>query len=392
MRVGIFHNRYIHRGGEDVVVDQEIELLSKAGHEVHVHQVDNREEIARSPLGPLRTAFRARWNPKTVRDVGVFLDAHPIDVAHIHNYFPVLSPSLHATLHGNGVPVVQSLHNFRLLCANGYFLRDERSCEDCVSRGPWNAVKHGCYRGSRVQTAVWAELTAHHRRRGTWESCVDLFLAPSEFARGKLLQTGIPAEQLRVVPNPVLDPGPSNTRGEGAVFVGRLSREKGVHLLIEAWRELDGVPLRIVGAGPESEKLRVQASGMPHVEFLGERPRDGVFAALCAAGFFVAPSDWYEVFGLTVLEAMACGRAAVVPRTTALAELIEPERTGLCFERGDVAALARACRTLAGDPERTHEMGLRARERYEEAFAPDACLAHLESAFESVMRESSSRT
>ena len=192
---------------------------------------------------------------------------------------------------------------------------------------------------------------------------------------------------MRVVPNPVLDPGPSDTHGEGAVFVGRLSREKGVHLLIEAWRELDGVPLRIVGTGPESERLRVQASGMPHVEFLGERPRDGVSAAMCAAAFVVAPSDWYEVFGLTVLEAMACGRAAVAPLATALAELIEPERTGLCFERGDVEALARACHTLVSDPERTREMGLRARERYEDAFAPDACLAHLESAFESVMWE-----
>jgi len=385
MRVGIFHNRYIHRGGEDSTVDLEVDLLSKAGHDVILHCVDNRVEIARSPLGPLRAALRARWNPRTVDDISRMLDTTPIDVAHVHNSFPVLSPSLHTTLHERGIPVVQSLHNFRMLCANGYFLRDERSCEDCVARGPWNAARHGCYRGSRLQTAVWAEMTAYHRRRGTWQSCVDVFLAPSQLARDKLLQTGIPVERFRVVPNCVLDPGPCGARGEGAVFVGRLSREKGVHLLIEAWRELPGVPLRIVGTGPESDRLRAQAAGMPNVEFLGEQPRSAVFATLSGAAFAVAPSDWYEIFGLSVLEAMACARPVVVSRGTALEELIEPGLSGLCFERGDVASLARACRELISDPERTHEMGALARRRYEERFGSDRYVASLEAIFAEVM-------
>jgi len=156
MRVGIFHNRYFERGGEDVAADAEAALLGKAGHQVHRFTADNRETLTRSPLAPVRTAFTAHWNPETPRQVDAFLDAHPVDVAHVHNFFPVLSPSLHWALARRGVPVVQTLHNYRLLCANGLFLRDGKPCEDCVTRGPWNALRHGCYRGSRAQTAVWA--------------------------------------------------------------------------------------------------------------------------------------------------------------------------------------------------------------------------------------------
>jgi glycosyltransferase involved in cell wall biosynthesis len=386
VRIGLFHNRYRYRGGEDTAVEMEAELLAKAGHEVHVLRVDNRAEIGESALGALRTGLRARWNPATPKRVEDFLAEHPVDVAHVHNYFPVLSPSLHAALRACDVPVMQSLHNFRLLCANGYFLRDGRPCEDCVSRGPWNAVRHGCYRGSRLQTAVWSEMTAHHRRRMTWHACVDLFVTPSRFARSRLLQTGIPPERLRVLPLPVLDPGPPSPIGEGALFVGRLSREKGVDLLIDAWRRLEGYPLDIVGVGPEQERLRERAAGVPGVRFVGELSRDRVLAAMADAAFVVAPSCWYEIFGLTVLEAMACGRAVVVSDPTALSELVDPEHSGLLVERGDVESLAQACRALAFDAARTKEMGRRARHRYLREFGLDQCLARHEDAFLSIMR------
>ncbi|HVN40481.1 MAG TPA: glycosyltransferase [Myxococcota bacterium] len=388
MRVAIFHNRYFERGGEDVAADAEAALLAKAGHEVHRFTVDNREAITGSRLGPVKTALGAHWNPDTPPQVDAFLDAHPVDVAHVHNFFPVLSPSLHWALARRSVPVVQTLHNYRLLCANGMFLRDGKPCEECVSRGPWNALRHGCYRGSRAQTAVWARATAHHRRRRTWESAVSLFTTPSEFARRKLLQAGLAEERVVTKPNPVPDPGPPAPMGEGAVFVGRLSHEKGVDLLLEAWRAMAGAPLAIVGAGPEESRLRAQADDIAGVRFLGAQEHAHALAAIAAAAFVVVPSRWYEVFPMAALEALACGRALVVPRETALAEIVEPGRTGLHFAFGDAADLARACRELLHALPFTRALGEEARGLYEDVYADGPALGRLEAVYERALRES----
>jgi glycosyltransferase involved in cell wall biosynthesis len=380
MRVAIFHNRYRHRGGEDSVVDFEAELLRKAGHEVRMFVVDNRDEIARSPagvLGALRVGMNARWNERSAARVRAFLDAEAVDVAHVHNFFPLLTPAVHAAIGERGVPVVQTLHNYRLLCANGMFLRQDRPCEDCVERGPWNAVRHACYRGSRVQTAVWADQTQHHRRLGTWPKRVDLFTTPSAFAREKLLAAGLPPDRLVVKGNAVDDPGTATAAGRGGVFVGRLSREKGVHLLLEAWRNFAGEPLTIVGSGPEAAALRRAAADIPGVCFLGRVGRERVFEALREAAFSIVPSLWYENFPVTVAESLACGRAVVAASPTALDEFVDHGRNGLRFELGSVDGLAAACGELLSDPARTAEMGLEARADYEDHLTPEASLAAL---------------
>jgi len=373
MRIAIFHNRYVYRGGEDSVVDTEVELLRKAGHDVHLFTVDNREAIAGSPLGALRAGLRARWNAEMHRRVGAFVRKESIEVGHIHNFFPVLSPSVHAALSEAGIPVVQTLHNYRLLCANGMFLRKERTCEDCVVRGPWNAVRHGCYRGSRLQTAVWADHTAANRRRGTWQQHVDCFTVPSAFAREKLLAADLPPERVVVKPNSVPDPGEPQMAGQGAVFIGRLAREKGVHLLIEAWREMGGAPLLIAGTGPEEIHLREQAADVSGVRFLGEIDGGGVISALQAAAFTIVPSIWYENFPVSLAEAMACGRPSVAASPSALDEFVDHGRTGLRFESGNARSLAAACAEMIRNPERTASMGREARADYEDRLTPAAC-------------------
>lgn len=382
MRVAIFHNRYIYRGGEDGVVDMEAELLRKAGHEVQLFIVDNRDEIAGSALGALRAGLRARWSPAVYDRVTAFLKRSPADVGHVHNFFPLLSPAVHAAISDLRIPVVQTLHNYRLLCANGMFLRRERPCEDCVQRGPWNAVRYGCYRGSRLQTAVWAEQTALHRRLGTWQRCVDLFTTPSEFARRKLLAAGLSPERVVVKANPAADPGEPTFGGRGAVFVGRISREKGAHLLLEAWRSFGGHPLTIVGTGPEEADLRRRSATIPGVRFLGEVDRDRVYTALREASFAVVPSICYETSTIAVAEAMACGRATVAARPTAIDEFVEHGRTGLHFDSGDVASLADACRILLADPARAEAMGREARACYEERLTPEASVARLVAVYE----------
>jgi glycosyltransferase involved in cell wall biosynthesis len=229
-------------------------------------------------------------------------------------------------------------------------------------------------------------MTAYHRRRGTWRECVELFAIPSRFTRQKLLQTGIPPERLRVVPLPVPDPGPPRAAGSGALFVGRLSPEKGVHLLLDAWRQLDGYPLSIVGTGPEEARLRARAAAVPGVRFVGALPHERVLEAMADAAFVVVPSTWYENFPLSVIEAKACGRALVASHPSALSDLVQPGGTGELFEMGDAQSLAAACRRLAEDPAATREMGERARAEYEERYTPARCAGRLEEIFRAVTR------
>lgn len=377
MRVAILHNRYARRGGEDSVVETEAECLRKAGCEVSLFAVES-AELVHSRAERWRAALHARWNPRTVEALTRFLAAHPADVAHVHNFFPRLSPSAHATLRRLGVPVVQTLHNYRLACANGLFLREGRPCEECVAHGPWRAVRYGCYRGSRLATAVWAEATAAHRRRGTWLECVDRFIAPSEFTRRKLAAAGLPPERIVVKPNPVPDPGPPGPPGRGALYVGRLSPEKGVGLLLDAWRRLPGEPeLAIAGAGPDEAALRERARGIAHVRFLGEVPRERVPALLAQAAFVVAPSLWYEVSPVSASEAMAAGRAVVASDAGALPELVEHGANGMLFRSGDAESLAAACRRLLEDAPLAAALGRAARARFEQELAPEASTRRL---------------
>ena len=382
MRIALFHNYYAQRGGEDAAFDRELEWLRKADCVVNACTVDSAE--ARGPLATLRAAWDARASDRMAERVSDFVREKPVEIAHVHNFFPLLTPAVHETLFRLGVPIVQTLHNYRLACAHGGFLRDGKRCEDCLTRGPWNAVRHGCWRGSRAATAVWADVTRTHRRWGTWER-VTAFIAPSAFARDKLIEAGLPAERLRVIPNPVEAPDAVTPQGAGALYVGRLSEEKGVALLIEAWRALPEVPLTVVGDGPLAGALRRAAEGMPQVRFVGARSPEQVREHVAAAGFLVAPSLCYETFGLAAAEALAAGRAIVVPRDTALAELADGGRTGRLFAPGDANELAAACRALASDAGLCSALGAEARIVFEDRLAPEARTAQLLALYREVL-------
>lgn len=370
MRIAVFHNRYQQRGGEDAAVDFDVELLRAAGHRVSPCFVDSRD--LHGPWQKLRRATRLRRDPALAARVERWLGAERFDIAHVHNFFPLLTPSLHATLRMRGLPVVQTLHNYRLYCANGLFLRDGVACEDCVARGPWNAVRHGCYRGSRAQTLLWADATAHHRRAGTWERCVDRFVAPSEFARRKFVAAGMSAERIAVRANPVADAGCAGEPGRGGVYVGRLSREKGVGLLVEAWRSLPGIALTLVGAGPEEAALRRAAAGAPWIRFTGALEPASVRAHLAAAAFAVVPSLCYEIAApLALVEALSAGRAVVVSDAGAAAEVVADTDAGLLFRHGDARSLAACCRRLIDEAELASALGRGARRLYEARFTPE---------------------
>jgi glycosyltransferase involved in cell wall biosynthesis len=392
MRITLFHNSYRIRGGEEQTVDFESRLLAGAGHDVHRHELSNERTFARPRLAAAVSAWKAAWNRSSYHAVREILKTVRPDVSHVHNWFPLLSPSIYAAHRDLGIPVVQSLHNYRLGCAAGTLLRDGQVCEQCISGDTRAAVRHRCYRGSATQTRVWCRVMGRGWSEGTFASMVDAYIAPSEVVRRKHVEMGLPADLIHVLPHACDDPLRSRPggalrsrrdRSAGAVYVGRLVPEKGVDTLVQAWRGVDA-PLRVIGRGPEESRLRAMASDLPHVEFLGEQPHDVVMRELQRTALLVFPSRWNEPFGLGIIEAMACGTPVLATRMGAAPELVKDGVTGVLIDPHDPVAMRRAASGLLSRDEDRERMGINARRRYLRCFTPDRHLESLEDLFSSL--------
>ncbi len=372
VRILILHNRYREQGGEDVVVAAEAALLRSKGHVVWEEVADNRELEE-----GLRTAVEAVWSRSAQRRVAKRIRELGPDVVHVHNTFVRLSPSVYYACRDAGVPVVQTLHNYRLMCPSGIFFRGGRPCEDCRGRLGWPGVWHGCYRRSRVATASVAATVALHSFLGTWHRLVDLYVAPTEFARRKFIEGGLPEERVLVKPHFVApDPGVGGGGGGYALFVGRLVVEKGVRTLLEAWKRLgggkDAPALWIVGDGPLAGEVMETQKGKPGLRWLGRLPRPAVMALMKRAEFLVFPSEWYESFGLVIAEAYAVGLPVVAAAIGAAAELVKDGWTGLHFRPGDPEDLAVKAFQLFSWREKLEQMRRAARAEYEARYSSEA--------------------
>jgi glycosyltransferase involved in cell wall biosynthesis len=382
MRILVAHNRYQQAGGEDAVFHNETRLLEAHGHEVVRFDISN---DAVGDMGRLELARATLWNRATHEAIARLLAEHRPDVAHFHNTFPLLSPSAYDACRSAGVPVVQTLHNYRLLCAAGTLYRAGGPCESCLGRlVKWPGVAHACYRGDRGATAVATAMLAYHHARGTYRTKVDRFIALTEFAKRKFVAAGIEAARIVVKGNSVPDTG-VGPGGDDALFVGRLAPEKGIATMLAAWRDLgDAVRLRIVGDGPLREDVSEFASRTPGIEYLGRRDPAEVAALMRRASFLVFPSEWYETFGLTIAEAFACGTPVVAARLGAAAEIVTEGVTGRLFAPGDADALRRAALHLAdADP---RSMRAAARAAYEADFTPERNVERLVDVYGSLHR------
>jgi glycosyltransferase involved in cell wall biosynthesis len=359
-RVLVAHNFYRWPGGEDAVVEEEIRLLRDHGHAVEL--LARRSDDADN-AHPLRLARQAVWSEVTSRECTEIIGRFKPDIVHLHNTVPLISPSIVWAARRAGVPVVQTLHNFRLLCPQAMLLRDGAICEACVGKLPWRSVAYGCYRGSRAQSAVMTATSAVHGLLGTYRRRVARFIALSEFARRKFMDGGLPAERIVVKCNSVDLPAPEPTDRSGGLFVGRLSPEKGTRILAEA-AAAAGASLKVVGDGPEEPLMRSARS----LTLLGARPPAEVYGHMRRALFLVMPSLWYEGFPLVLAEAYACGLPVIASRLGALAEFVVQDQTGLLVEPGSVGALGEAVRWAIDHPERMLEMGREARSCYEAHF------------------------
>jgi glycosyltransferase involved in cell wall biosynthesis len=376
MKVFLVHNYYQLPGGEDRVFAQERELLQSHGHEVVTYERSNNEMLGSSRLERLRLPKKTVWAKDSYHEVLTLLRKERPQVVHVHNTFVQVSPSIFAACREVGVPVVQSLHNFRLLCPSATFFRDGRICEDCRVSGLWQSVRHGCYRQSRCATATIAIMLTVHRMARTWLDAVTTFIALSEFSRRKFIEGGFPDAKVRVKPNFVSpDPGERNEAGDDAVFVGRLSPEKGLKNLLRAWGQLRlPVNLRIYGDGPLRGELEQMAYDLKlsRVTFLGHVGHTDTQAAIKNARFLILPSECYENFPLTIIEALSCGTPVICSRLGAMQEIVADGSTGLHFTPGNPEDLAEKVTWAFEHPRQVKDMGKAGRHDYEQKYTAES--------------------
>lgn len=370
-KILLIHNRYQEPGGEDAVFAAEGAMLRQRGHEVVEHIEDNHRinEMSRPSV-----AVDTIWSRSSHRKISELLHQERPDIVHCHNTFPLVSPAAYYAARAHRVPIVQTLHNYRLLCPNALFSRDGRVCEDCMGKFiPWPGIRHACYRRSRSQTLATAAMLATHRLAGSWTRMVDAFIALTEFSRRKFIQGGLPADRISVKPNFVLpDPGPGEHRGGYALFVGRLSSEKGIETLIRAWERLSiQIPLRIVGDGPLASYVAQAAGRHSGIDWLGRRPASDVYDLMGDARAVIVSSELYETFGRVVIEAYAKATPVIGANIGAIAELIEHGRTGLLFSPGDATSLATEVEWAWAHHDKVAAMGRHARSKFEAKYTAE---------------------
>lgn len=371
LRVLLSHNYYKLPGGEDLSFADEARMLESRGHEVQRYTLHN---DAIDSMGGIGASQRAVWNADAYRRIGEIIHQLRPDVVHCTNTFPLISPAVYYAARRAGVPVVQSLRNYRVLCLNATFLRDGKVCEDCLGRSiPWPGVVHGCYRENRAASAVVATMSGIHRALRTWTRTVDLYYTLTEFSRLKFIQGGLPADRIATKQN-FVDPDPHPGTGDGGyvVFAGRLAHEKGIETMLAAWNSMRNPPrLKIVGDGPLADQVRAAGASNPSIEWMGFRPLGEVLSIIGSARCLLMPSIWYETFGRTIIEAFAKGTPVIASRLGAMQELVDHGRTGLHFEPGNADDLCAKVRQLFDDSDSALRMRRAARDEYESKYTAD---------------------
>jgi glycosyltransferase involved in cell wall biosynthesis len=375
VKIILVHCHYQQPGGEDVVFEQERQLLERAGHQVVLYRRSNYEADSYPGAKRLVLLQKSVWNGDTRNEFVELLRAEKPDVVHVHNTWVMISPAIYSACREAGVPVVQTLHNYRLLCPVGTFFRNGKICEECLDHSLWRSLRNRCYRDSRVETAAVGLMLAVHRGMHTWDRDISCHIVLTEFARSKFLRGGLPPEKIFVKPNFVLpDPTPRTGDGDYAVFAGRLSPENRVSVLLRAWTRLGTrVPLVIVGGGEPQDDFEREASRekLDMVKFTGTLPHDQTMATIRGARFLIFSSEWYETFGLTMVEAFACGVPVICSRVGAMLEIVDDGRTGLHFNPGDDRDLAEKVEWAWNHPERMRQMGQEARHEYESKYTAE---------------------
>lgn len=390
MKILIGHNHYQQPGGEDAVFQSEVQMLKKCGHEVYAYEKSN-ADVEKDFFLKTRQLFSLRWSKKTYDEVrGIIRDFRPA-IAHFHNTFFMMTPSVYDACREEGVAVVQSLHNFRLVCMNALFLRNGRICELCHPKSHASGIRHRCYRRSFLLSAFLADMIGYHWRRGIWEKKVDRFIVATEFTRKQFIRIGLPAHKVDVKPHFV--DGAVDVRqkidGGYALYVGRLSGEKGIKVLLDAWAGLQEIPLYIAGSGPLAPYLqgRIGRGELKHVQAMGFLDKNRYEQVFNSASVLIVPSVCYENFPRVVVEAYARGIPVVASRTGSLQEIVHEGETGALFIPSDIEDLRRCVRAVWKNAHYL-ELGRNARKEYERKYTPNVNVERLMAIYKNVLSQS----
>jgi glycosyltransferase involved in cell wall biosynthesis len=368
MNILVVHNRYAFAGGEDEACATEVELLREHGHTVVVHTQDNRLIDSKMRWS---TGIRSVWSQSDYAAVRRLISKNKIELMSVHNFFPLVSPSIYYGARAEGIAVVQTCHNYRLLCPAATFVREGKICEDCLGKAiPWPGLLHKCYRHSFIQTGAVAGMVAAHKIAGTWRRMVDYYIALTPFMRDKLIAGGFQAERIAVKPNSVEDTGIGSGHEGNFLFVGRLSEEKGVEVLLRAWKTAKtSRKLRIVGTGPDEMSMRATAAGLPNVEFIGQISADRVRAEMAGASALVFPSIWYEGLSRVVIEAFSKGTPIIASDLGPISTIVENGRNGMLFRTGDSLDLAAKLEAFPAAGQTLSGLRESARDSYETSYS-----------------------
>lgn len=374
MRILILHNYYGSESpsGENIVVDKEVKMLREYGHSVKLYSRSSDEIRNIKYFGKIIGASATPWNPFSAQKVSKVIKDFQPDIVHAHNTFPLLSPSVFHAI-GNKAAKVLTLHNYRLLCSSGIPLRNGEVCLDCVkNRSIMPSLMHGCYRNSRIATIPIATKIGLHRLIGTWHKKIDAFIVLSDIQKKVMTEGGLPEKKIHIKPNFTNKPKtfiPFKDRKNQVLFVGRLSKEKGVQTLISAWKKWGhkAPKLIIIGDGPDRKYLENLANGLP-ISFLGKKNHNKVEHELSSSRLLIVPSEWMEIFGLVVIEAFSVGTPAAVSNLGALPSLVQNGKNGVIFESGNISSLLSSIQPILSDNIMLEKLSINAKETFEVKF------------------------
>lgn len=359
------HNYYLISGEEDQCNQAEIELLKKYGNEVNLYVEDN-EKVKK--IGLIKTAVKTIWSQESYSNICALLNRGKYDILHCDNTFPLISPAAYYAAKAEGIPVIQTLHNYRLFCLNAYLFRDNAVCEDCLGKPiPLPGIIHNCYQNSKLGSTVVATMLSVHRLLKTYQNQVDIFIALTEFSKKKYIEGGLPENKIFVKPN-FLNSDPGMGRGEGnfVLFVGRLSEEKGIYTLLNTWQTSNNlIPLKMVGDGLLVDVVNKVAEQSSNVEYLGKKSVDAIYELMGEAKALIFPSLWYEGLPRVIMEAYAKGTPVIASRLGAMETLVKHQSTGLHFTPADTTDLVKQIDWMQTHPKAWQNMRFEARLEYE---------------------------
>ena len=385
MKVLQVHNYYQYPGGEDAVVKYEYELLTANNDKVIQYIRKNKEIENYSLLQKGRLLFETSCSKRTYNEISEIIKKEKPDICHVHNTLPLVSPSIYYACKDLNINVVQTLHNYRLLCSNAYFFKAGKICEECLVKSLYHSVKYGCYRDSKLQTFALARSIEKNKKWGTWQNKIDKYIALTEFSKNKFIKGGLPKEKLIVKPNFIfIDPGFDYNTQNHFLFAGRLDVTKGIEVILEANKNvIKNAKIFIAGNGTFKNKV----ISVFHKNYFGQLNHNELIKFIKDSIALIFPSIWYEGMPMTIIESFACGKPVIASKLGSMAEMIDDGKTGLLFEVGNSEDLAKKINWASEHPVEMKQMGMNARKEYEEKYTAEKNYEILMSIYNAVLKK-----